>query len=291
MKRQLATLALTALTLSACSSWFDTNQPYLQSTSNLIPGERIVANDKTTAYALSKKYNVPMNDLIVLNRLGSPYVIWPGQEITLPATAGRSGNISGGNYRGRMNGDDMPRAYASPRNTGVSVSELPPPTLAAPALNGESQATQLRSLPQQAVADFQSGEKFLWPVEGPVLLGYGPRNSGGSNDGLNIAAPRGTPVVAAANGIVLHAGNDAKGFGNLVLIRHGNNYITAYAHLDRMIVDKDSVVTKGDMIGTVGSTGEVKGPQLHFQIRKNGKPVDPTPLLPPAPQADPYSRS
>lgn len=269
MKRQLLSLAIAALTLSACTSWFDTNQPYLQSTTNLIPGERVVANEKTTAYALSQKYNVPMNDLIVLNRLGSPYVVWPGQEITLPAKAGRNKRnfTTDSSYAGRN--------YV-PKDRAVSVSELPPPS-------------PIVSTPTAPVADLEPGERFLWPVEGPVLVSYGPRNSGGTNDGLNIAAPRGAPVVAAANGVVLHAGADTKGFGNLVLIRHGNNYMTVYAHLDRVVVDKNSVVAKGDTIGMVGSTGDVKGPQLHFQIRKNNKPINPEPLLPPRPEATPYN--
>lgn len=128
-------------------------------------------------------------------------------------------------------------------------------------------------------ATVAAAPKFAWPLQGPVLSAYGPKAQGQNNDGLNIGAPKGAPVQAAAPGTVVYAGDEMKGFGNLVLIRHKDGWITAYAHLDRMIVDKDSVVAQGDMIGTVGSTGGVSAPQLHFEIRQDGKPIDPSPFL------------
>lgn len=120
---------------------------------------------------------------------------------------------------------------------------------------------------------------FKWPVQGPVLSGFGPKGQGLSNDGVNIGAPKGAPVIAAGNGIVVYAGNEMKGFGNLVLIRHQGGWVTAYAHLDRALVNKDAVVDQGDMIGTVGKTGNVPSPQLHFETRYNGKPVDPAGVI------------
>ena len=120
---------------------------------------------------------------------------------------------------------------------------------------------------------------FAWPVQGPVLSGFGPKGQGLSNDGVNIGAPKGAPVVAAANGIVVYSGNEMKGFGNLILIRHQDGWVTAYAHLDRSLVNKDAVVAQGDMIGTVGKTGNVSSPQLHFETRYNGKPVDPAGVI------------
>jgi murein DD-endopeptidase MepM/ murein hydrolase activator NlpD len=116
-------------------------------------------------------------------------------------------------------------------------------------------------------------------VQGPVLSKFGPKGQGLSNDGVNIAAPKGSPVVAASNGIVVYAGNEMKGFGNLVLIRHQGGWVTAYAHLDRTLVAKDAVVAKGDMIGTVGKTGNVASPQLHFETRFKDKPIDPDSII------------
>ena len=114
-----------------------------------------------------------------------------------------------------------------------------------------------------------------------MLSGFGPKGQGVNNDGVNIGAPKGAPVVAAGNGIVAYAGNDMKGFGNLILIRHEGGWVTAYAHLDRILVSKDAAVAQGDMIGTVGKTGNISSPQLHFEIRQKNKPVDPTSLLGP----------
>jgi murein DD-endopeptidase MepM/ murein hydrolase activator NlpD len=120
---------------------------------------------------------------------------------------------------------------------------------------------------------------FVWPIQGPVLSAYGPKGQGLNNDGVNIGAPKGAPVIAAGSGIVVYAGSEMKGFGNLVLIRHQNGWVTAYAHLDRVLVNKDAVVAQGDMIGTVGKTGGVSAPQLHFETRYQGKPVDPNSVM------------
>lgn len=120
---------------------------------------------------------------------------------------------------------------------------------------------------------------MVWPVKGPISSGFGPKGEGVNNDGVNISAPKGSPVVAAGNGIVAYAGNEMKGFGNLVLIRHEGGWVTAYAHLDRVLVNKDAVVAQGDMIGTVGKTGNISTPQLHFETRHNGKAVDPSGLI------------
>ncbi len=100
-----------------------------------------------------------------------------------------------------------------------------------------------------------------------------------NNDGVNIGAPKGASVVAAAAGTVVYAGNDMKGFGNLVLIKHPGETVTAYAHLDRLLVKRDMVVAQGDTIGTVGRTGNVASPQLHFEVRQDGKPVDPSQVI------------
>lgn len=120
---------------------------------------------------------------------------------------------------------------------------------------------------------------MIWPVQGPVLSGFGAKGPGLNNDGVNISAPKGAPVVAAAPGTVVYAGDDMKGFGNLVLIRHEGDWVTAYSHLDRVLVKKDTVVGQGDMIGTVGKTGNVTTPQLHFETRQSGHPVDPASVV------------
>jgi murein DD-endopeptidase MepM/ murein hydrolase activator NlpD len=120
---------------------------------------------------------------------------------------------------------------------------------------------------------------FTWPVQGHVILPYGPTPSGGRNDGINIAANMDAPIRAADAGTVVYAEAGPKGYGNLVLIRHGNGYITAYAHADRIAVAKGDRVNQGQVIGYAGQTGGVSAPQLHFEIRQGGKALDPRPLL------------
>lgn len=121
-----------------------------------------------------------------------------------------------------------------------------------------------------------SEAKFIWPVNGnKVISGFGPKGGGKVNDGINIAASAGEPVWAAADGEVVYAGNDIKGYGNMVLIKHANDKTTTYAHLSNLNVDKYDRVKQGDIIGYVGETGNVKKPQLHFAVREGKKFVDP----------------
>lgn len=117
--------------------------------------------------------------------------------------------------------------------------------------------------------------KYMRPVSGRVISSFGPKADGLHNDGINIKAARGTPVRSAENGVVVYAGDDLAGYGNLILIRHQGKIMTAYAHLDKMLVEKGATVERGQSIGTVGSTGQVESPQLHFEVRKGSTPINP----------------
>lgn len=117
--------------------------------------------------------------------------------------------------------------------------------------------------------------RFLMPVKGSVISGFGPKSGGQHNDGVNIAAPKGTAVVAADNGVVAYVGNELRGFGNLLLIRHADGWVTAYAHLDHINVERGAEVKRGQKIGAVGQSGGVPSPQLHFEVRKGSQAVDP----------------
>jgi murein DD-endopeptidase MepM/ murein hydrolase activator NlpD len=124
-----------------------------------------------------------------------------------------------------------------------------------------------------------SAPSFRWPVRGRVSEGFGPRPSGGQNDGINVAVPQGTPIKAAEDGVVAYAGSELKGYGNLVLIRHSNGFVTAYAHASELSVKKGEQIKRGQVIGKAGATGNVTAPQLHFEVRKGATPVDPIPYL------------
>jgi len=119
------------------------------------------------------------------------------------------------------------------------------------------------------------GGGFRWPVSGEILSGFGVKGDGSRNDGINIAAPRGTPVTAAQSGVVAYAGDDLRGFGNLVILRHEGGWVTAYAHTERILVDRGEAVTRGQAIATVGTSGDVATPQLHFEMRRGREAVDP----------------
>ena len=120
---------------------------------------------------------------------------------------------------------------------------------------------------------------FGWPVRGRLIAGFGSKPDGTQNDGINLAVPEGTPIKAADDGVVVYAGNELKGYGNLVLIQHTNGFVTAYAHASELMVKRGDTVKRGQVIAHAGQTGNVTSPQLHFEIRKGSTPVDPTQYL------------
>jgi murein DD-endopeptidase MepM/ murein hydrolase activator NlpD len=116
-------------------------------------------------------------------------------------------------------------------------------------------------------------------VRGRVIAAFGPTPNGLQNDGINVAVPEGTPIKAAEDGVVAYAGNELKGYGNLVLVRHSNGFVTAYAHASDITVKRGEVIKRGQVIGHSGESGNVTSPQLHFEIRKGSTPVDPAQYL------------
>jgi murein DD-endopeptidase MepM/ murein hydrolase activator NlpD len=173
-------------------------------------------------------------------------------------------------------------------NASSGVRTVKTTTIPAPGSGDTTQSTA-KTAPapaatQQKVAstaqlpnpDPMSGASFRWPVKGRVISGFGTKPDGGHNDGINISVPQGTPVKAAENGVVAYAGNELKGYGNLVLVRHANNWVSAYANNDELLVKRGDKVARGQVIGKAGTTGSVSQPQVHFELRKGSRPVDPT---------------
>ncbi|XYD09925.1 peptidoglycan DD-metalloendopeptidase family protein [Methylobacterium sp. NMS12] len=155
------------------------------------------------------------------------------------------------------------KAAAAEKVEKVAAKEAPKaaPAAAAPA----------KSEPAATGSVAEAAENFRWPAKGRVISGYG--TSG--NEGINIAVPEGTPVKAAEEGTVAYAGSDVKGYGKLVLVRHANGYVSAYAHNGEIDVKPGDKVKRGQTIAKSGASGNVTSPQLHFEIRKGGAPVDP----------------
>jgi murein DD-endopeptidase MepM/ murein hydrolase activator NlpD len=169
-------------------------------------------------------------------------------------------------------------APAAPQTSAVPLPQPPGATAPAPSAPpaAEPVTVQPPAVPQPAPL---TGGQFLWPVNGKIIAGFGPREGGLHNDGLNIAAPLGTPIRAAENGVVAYAGNELRGFGNMLLIRHADGWMSAYAHADTLLVKRGDNVVRGQTIARVGQTGNVSSPQLHFELRRGADAVDPMKYL------------
>lgn len=163
---------------------------------------------------------------------------------------------------------------AAPRPEPLPKAAASPSPTPAPQAVASAAPAAAAKMPLQEPA-VSGAEKFRWPVTGKILVNFAASN----DTGINIAAPLGAPVKATENGTVIYVGSGVEGYGNLILIRHANGYVSAYANLKDTSVAKGSVVGRGDTIGTVGETGSVRSPQLHFELRKGATPVNPVPLL------------
>jgi len=180
--------------------------------------------------------------------------------------------------------DASPATPASAPAPSVASSEppasAPPVAETAPAKAEPAKPEQKVALAAPAAASAVADSvKLRWPTTGRVIAGFGGRPDGTHNDGINLAVPLGTEVHAAESGVVAYSGNELKGYGNLVLLRHDNGWVTAYAHNDELLVKRGDKVKRGQVISKAGKTGSVDQPQVHFELRQGSKPVDPTPYL------------
>jgi murein DD-endopeptidase MepM/ murein hydrolase activator NlpD len=171
---------------------------------------------------------------------------------------------------------EPPEAAEAP----TSLAAAPPPRPVEEPAFSLDESPRRAGLPAEVAPPPRTGSLFQWPIRGEILAGFGETTESGRNEGINIAAPRGTPIRAAEAGVVAYAGNELRGYGNLVLIRHADGWVTAYAHTDAILVERGQEVAAGQEVATVGDTGAVSGPQLHFEIRQGSDSVDPLDYLP-----------
>jgi murein DD-endopeptidase MepM/ murein hydrolase activator NlpD len=225
-----------------------------------------------TLYAVARMYGVEVSDLVQLNHLQAPYRLHVGDVLRIPSshlTIGRAQKhtVVASAQRGMsVKAHKAAADRALPVDKPVKTATLTP----AP-----------RPAPPQPVTTVSSSHRdgFIWPVHGRVISSYGPKEGGLYNDGINIAAPRSAPVAAAADGVVAYVGDGLKSYGNLVLIRHPGGMVTTYAHLSSVTVRAGQSVRRGQVIGTVGSTGSVSSAQLHFEVRTGTRTLDPRKYL------------
>lgn len=247
--------------------------PYL-----IVPGQTLVlprarlhtVAKGDTVFSISRRYDVNMSNLARVNRLGPPFTIAVGQQLVIPGPGPGSGDQVGAvaaTASARANVPANARAAAS-RTTAVKSSPQAP------------KRQRVASKQPVPAPPPRSGKTFSWPVQGKIISGFGPKQGGYHNDGINIAASAGTPVFAAENGVVSYAGNELRGYGNLLLVQHAGGWITAYAHNQKLLVSRGDRIAKGQLIAHAGDTGGVRRPQLHFEIRKGATPVNPIKYLP-----------
>jgi murein DD-endopeptidase MepM/ murein hydrolase activator NlpD len=213
-------------------------------------------------YGIAFQHRVSLDELKQANNITDPTKVWSGTILAVPE---------------RPHSAAEPNAKAPPRiiqiNPKVINAEPREPT--PPAVRTAKRSDILSDAPAQVTTG-----KFRWPVtRGKLISGFGKMADGRHNDGVNLAAPLGTDIVAAESGRVAYADNELKGYGNLILIRHANGWVTAYAHADQVLVRAKDEVRRGQVIGKVGKTGGVDQPQLHFELRQPSGPVDPVPHL------------
>lgn len=230
-------------------------------------------------YTIARRYDVSATDIISANSISAPDQIRVGQGLVIP---GRPDLLAQrGQQSQQVASANGGQTLTAPNGTPATTSSTPAPQATAPAAPAAAEpATQVASVPAQqpaaaAPAAAATSDKFRWPLSGRVITDF----AASRGTGINIEAPEGTSVRAAENGEVIYVGNAVEGYGNLVLVKHANGYVSAYAHLSNIGVVKGNTVSRGDAIGTVGMTGSVNRPQLHFELRRGATPVDPMPLL------------
>lgn len=258
--RQIAQWLVLVMLLAACS-----HSRHVQvSESRALPAGKAqsvpdyyIVERGDTLFSIAWRFDMDFRKLAAANQIKSPYLIHPGDRIRLSETR---------------------QATAS---TAVKPAKLPAGKASdtvSPAVSRAPSKVQkpVRPVVQPPVVKAVPNEAWIWPVSGKLERYF---SAAGLSKGIDIAAPAGTPVKAVRSGQVVYAGSRLKGYGQLIIIRHDSEYLSAYAHNRRMLVKEGQKVSQGDVIAELGSTGTDK-PRLHFEIRRNGKPVDPLGLLP-----------
>ncbi len=262
-----------------------------------------VVQSGDTAYNIARRYNMTPAQLAERNNLDSPDKIRLGQRLNVGAevASAQSGSQATIRQNGVQNGVQSAAASISQqtqstpapssRPTPVGSTQVTSTEPVLPATGTENSSIQTVSAnPNAQSGDAQSGgalpepeamssSQFRWPVRGRIISPFGPKANGANNDGINISVPEGTSVKAAENGVVAYAGNELEGFGNLILIRHQNGFVTAYAHNSNIMVQRGDRVRRGQVIARAGQTGSVDTPQLHFELRQASRPIDPIPHM------------
>ena len=259
---------------------YSQNQHSYRQRTNLTNTNTIIVAKGDTVYDIAKKYKILIRDLIDENNLEPPYILRIGDKLSLPQDK----------YHIVENGDnlyDISRKYGMNINNLIALNNLEKPYTIkageklkiANSTSANNSDTQIRQAQVTRFGKVELNNNFIWPVKGEIISTFGHKSGGLYNDGINIKTTSGQLVKAVQKGTVAYTGNELKGYGNLIIIKHDNNWISAYAHLNQIKVMQGSVVQKGGIIGTVGTTGNVSYPQLYFGLRQGRRAVNPIQYL------------
>jgi murein DD-endopeptidase MepM/ murein hydrolase activator NlpD len=217
-------------------------------------------------YGIAFQHRVTLDELKQANNITDPTKVWTGTVLAVPERPQPAAESST---------KPPPRIIQINPKVLNSEPSAPSPPPGRTAKRGDIMSDADAPPPSSVTTG-----KFRWPVaRGKLISSFGKVADGRHNDGINLAAPLGTDIVAAESGRVAYADNELKGYGNLILIRHANGWVTAYAHADQLLVRAKDEVRRGQVIGKVGKSGGVDQPQLHFELRQPSGPVDPIPHL------------
>jgi murein DD-endopeptidase MepM/ murein hydrolase activator NlpD len=235
-----------------------------------------VVNHGDTLLSIARRNHVPVAELAKANGIEPSAKLKLGTKLTVPGA--RIAGVAPVAQPAAVAAAQPAAPLAAPATKLAAVTPDPQQKarLAQAAPTAEEMAAEN---PVKAADATGALPTFRWPVRGKVITSYGAKTNGKANDGINLAVPEGTPVKAAEDGVVAYSGNELKGYGNLVLVRHSNGYVTAYAHASELLVKRGDTIKRGQIIAKSGQSGEVGSPQLHFEIRKGSSPVDPLQFL------------
>ena len=233
-----------------------------------------VVNRGDTVLSIARRNHVSIAELAKANNLDRSAKLKLGMKLTVPSAKTAAVTPAA------QPGADAQRATASASPATKLAAVTPKPREKTQLAQATTTPAGLSTeTPVNATEATRALPTFRWPVRGKVITSYGAKTNGMANEGINLSVPEGTPVRAAEDGVVGYSGNDVKSYGNLILVRHSNGYVTAYAHASEVLVKRGDAIKRGQIIAKSGQSGEVGSPQLHFEIRKGTSPVDPLQFL------------
>jgi murein DD-endopeptidase MepM/ murein hydrolase activator NlpD len=220
---------------------------------------RYTMKNGDSLYGIALQHRVSLDELMRANNITDPTKVWAGTVLAVPERA-------------------HPDAEQAPKGP-PRIVQVPPRVINSVSPDAAGKLVKRDIEPEAAPYAEAASGKFRWPARGKIILGFGKRPDGGHNDGINLSLPMGSDIHAVEGGRVAYAGNELKGYGNLILIRHPNGWVSAYAHADQLLVRANDDVRRGQVIAKAGMSGSVDQPQLHFELRQGSRPVDPLPHL------------